>query len=148
MESKEKATIHINPPPQDRRCECCGRHISELKPFGKAGDPLVGDFEGALLLRNFRTMIDSEAWSKEPIEVEFQRLYKLYGDKPEIYDKVMEELAKKFTPKEVENWEFGNQLTSTVGASWECRDCFILYGTEFYDKRDKRNECCYLCAGE
>jgi hypothetical protein len=37
--------ININPPPSDCRCECCGKHISELKPFGKAGDPLVGDFE-------------------------------------------------------------------------------------------------------
>ena len=35
---KQKPIIHINPPPPDRRCECCRRHISELKPFGGAGD--------------------------------------------------------------------------------------------------------------
>ena len=38
--------FYINPPPQDGTCTCCGRHISELKPFGKAGDPLIGDFDG------------------------------------------------------------------------------------------------------
>jgi hypothetical protein len=30
---------NINPPPQDGRCDCCGRHISELRPFGDSGEP-------------------------------------------------------------------------------------------------------------
>ena len=51
---KLKPRININPPPTVRRCNCCGRHINELKPFGKAGDPLVGDFEGALLVKKYR----------------------------------------------------------------------------------------------
>jgi hypothetical protein len=51
-----KPRININPPPGFRRCDSCGRHISELKPFGKAGYPLVGDFEGALLIKKFRPM--------------------------------------------------------------------------------------------
>ena len=51
---KDKARININPPPEDGRCDCCGRHISELTPFGKAGDPLVGDFDGELLVKKFR----------------------------------------------------------------------------------------------
>jgi hypothetical protein len=46
--------INLNPPPEDGRCECCGRHISELKPFGGPGDPLVGDFSGAYLIKKFR----------------------------------------------------------------------------------------------
>ena len=56
-DSKEKnKTIWINPPPDDNCCECCGRHISELKPFGGPGDPLVGDFSGALLVKHFRAL--------------------------------------------------------------------------------------------
>ena len=51
-----KPKISINPPPTDERCDCCGRHINELKHFGKAGDLLVGDFEGALLVKTFRRM--------------------------------------------------------------------------------------------
>jgi hypothetical protein len=47
--------ININPPPEDGRCECCGLHISQLKPFGKAGDPLVGDFDGAYLIKFYRS---------------------------------------------------------------------------------------------
>ena len=46
--------IWLNPPPSDGRCMCCGKHMSELKPYGKAGDPLVGDFDGVLLLKRFR----------------------------------------------------------------------------------------------
>jgi hypothetical protein len=33
---------------------CCGKHISELKQFGGPGDPLVGDFRGAKLVKTFR----------------------------------------------------------------------------------------------
>jgi len=50
-------TIRINPPPKNMQCECCGKHINDIKPFGKAGDPLVGDFEGAKLLKTFRSML-------------------------------------------------------------------------------------------
>ena len=43
-------------------CECCGRR--NMKPFGKAGDPLVGDFDGALLVKTFRenSGIISASW--------------------------------------------------------------------------------------
>lgn len=49
-----KTKILINPPPQDMKCECCGKHIDELKPFGKEGDPLKGDFNGSKLVKIFR----------------------------------------------------------------------------------------------
>jgi hypothetical protein len=48
---KDKARVSINPPPEDGRCDCCGKHISELKSFGKTGDSLVGDFDGKLLVK-------------------------------------------------------------------------------------------------
>ena len=53
---KNGTVIYINPPPSDGRCEGCGRHVSELKPFGGPGDPLVGDFTGELLLKHFRSL--------------------------------------------------------------------------------------------
>jgi hypothetical protein len=51
---KLKPGVNINPPPSNGQCECCRRHLSELKPYGKAGDPLVGDFEGDLLVKTWR----------------------------------------------------------------------------------------------
>ena len=52
---KAKPGININPPPQNGECECCGRHISELKPFGGPGEPLVGDFAGEYLVKMYRS---------------------------------------------------------------------------------------------
>ena len=45
---------NINPPPADERCCICRRHVDELPPFGGAGDPLVGDFSGAKLVKHWR----------------------------------------------------------------------------------------------
>ena len=55
----------VNPPPADGRCECCGTHMSELKPFGGSGDPLVGDFTGALLVKKFRELIPQDCGIEE-----------------------------------------------------------------------------------
>ena len=44
----------INPPPDDRRCAICRRHVDELASFGGPGDPLVGDFSGAKLVKHWR----------------------------------------------------------------------------------------------
>jgi hypothetical protein len=46
--------IYINPPPSDAKCEVCRKHVLELEAFGGAGDPLVGDFKGAKLVKTFR----------------------------------------------------------------------------------------------
>lgn len=54
MTNSTQPTIQINTPPSNLCCERCGKHISKLKPFGKAGDPLVGDFDGARLVKTFR----------------------------------------------------------------------------------------------
>lgn len=97
--------ISINPPPQDKRCEVCGKHITELKPFGHAGDPLVGDFYGALLVKTYRTMAG------------------------ELVGKELEDYKKKCTEQE---FGFYEQLTSTVEASWECRDCIILSDDDYF----------------
>jgi hypothetical protein len=48
--------ISINAPPDDGRCDVCGRHISELKPFGGPEDPLMGDFTGELLIKQWRPL--------------------------------------------------------------------------------------------
>jgi hypothetical protein len=44
----------INPPPDDRRCQICRRHVDELECFGGPGDPLVGDFSGDKLVNTWR----------------------------------------------------------------------------------------------
>lgn len=53
-ESGQIGRLRINPPPNDARCQVCGKNISELKPFGGPVDPLVGDFSGEPLVRRWR----------------------------------------------------------------------------------------------
>ena len=117
--------ISINPPPSDMRCECCGRHAKECKPFGKAGDPLVGDFDGVLLLKNFRSMGLPNDWyiekSKEFKEMEFNEL----------------KFIEKYGNKAMESYWFIEQLINTVEKSYECRDCFILSEQEFHKIRSE-----------
>jgi hypothetical protein len=125
---KLRPGININPPPQDGRCMCCNRHISELKPFGKAGDPLVGDFDGAFLVKTFRAddpyveeatraMAKAERCcrddeSKNPLDW----LIDNYGEErgQDLFDMAKEDLH--------------------VSKSWECRDCIVLDDYEYFCK--------------
>ena len=146
---KLRPGININAPPSEGRCHCCGRHLSELKPFGKAGDPLVGDFDGALLLKNFRP----DAPHNEVVE----RIYEeFFGNchTDQDYQKAKEKLVQKFGEKKAEyivNW---TMISGSVGSSWECRDCICLDDYEFdarhADSLDPpgRCDCCGRHLGE
>ena len=124
----------INPPPRDGKCDCCGKHISELKPYGKAGDPLVGDFDGVLLLKRFRRDF--------PYNEEAERVMN------EANEIVMN--GEDITDQDIEVWlinkygkekgkEFHNYMLSCqVGPSWECRDCAVLDGDEYWKIKDRR----------
>ena len=50
----DKRKVLINPPPEDGKCAICGRHVRALEAFGGSDDPLLGDFSGAKLVKNFR----------------------------------------------------------------------------------------------
>ena len=124
--TKQKPRILINPPPRDARCECCGRHASELKPFGGAGDPLVGDFKGALLVKTFRRMA--------PPGIHSYEIDDLLDEEGQLDEK---KFIEKYSKEDLESFYFAEQLMGTVEASWECRDCIILDGEDFYNKRDE-----------
>ena len=103
-----KRVVVINPPPKDGCCEVCGKHVSQLKPFGKEGDPLVGNFDGALLIKTFRSMA------------------------PEMSEEQMKEYRKKYGDEKADLYE---QAMSTVSPSWECRGCIVLSDEEYFKKR-------------
>jgi hypothetical protein len=112
--------LSINPPPNDRKCMRCGKPSSECLPFRKEGDPLVGNFEGAKLVKIFRDMGDNLDIPDE------QRV---------LYDKIIDAychvtdftiLEEEFGVEQVKSAMMYDQLCSTVASSWECRDCIIL----------------------
>jgi len=136
-QEKKKARVYINPPPSDAKCECCGKHISELKPFGKAGDPLVGDFNGQLLIKTFRTMGYATKEDQKKIDL-IDSIYKEEMDKKITSEELDKKLKENFSPKELERFNFLSQIVSTVGASWECRDCIILDTEEYFKKLEEK----------
>ena len=110
---KLRPRININPPPADARCDCCGRHISELKPFGTAGDPLVGDFDGALLIQRLGPMgpydRDSEAAWAEAM--------KYLADTGDKDSDPLEWMIQKYGKEKGEQIYWADQAYSQVGSS-------------------------------
>ncbi len=117
----------INSPPSDGRCQCCGRHISELTPFGGPGDPLVGDFGGALLVKGYRPM---GSYDHEAVEAskEAEKQYKTDG-----YEDSEGWLVANYGEKEGKRLYYAACLCSQITASWECRDCFVLGEDEYLE---------------
>lgn len=125
---KPKAKISINPPPEDGRCECCRRHISELKPFGGPGDPMVGDFTGAKLVKKFRP---DGPYNKET-EMAFAEAEKHY--RAEGFDHPLGWLIDKYGKEKAIELHDAVELYRSVSKSWECRDCAVLDANEYHEK--------------
>ena len=125
---KLKPGQNINPPPGDGRCDCCGRHISELKPFGGPGDPLVGDFTGAFLVKGYRNLgFYNEEGDKAQKEAAKCYIADGFGN---IYDWMI----YKYGIEKGEDLYYANEGYNQYGSSWECRDCMVLDMKEYFKK--------------
>lgn len=124
----------INAPPDDGRCDVCGRHMSELTPFGGPGDPLVGDFSGELLVKRFRY-----DW---PLDKEAEKAWEeVIRDNPELpeLDDPLSWLIDKYG-EEKGKWIFYNESMSPgISKSWECRDCIVLDDDEYFEKLEQKS---------
>lgn len=138
QKSKQKTVFQINPPPKDRRCEVCGKHVKDVKPFGGKGDPLVGDFTGAKLIKTFRPMSYLDEKERPSIEL-LDSIYKEEMDGKLTFDECNKKLKENFSEKELERLNFLNQLINTIEASWECRDCVVMDDNKEYFEK-KRSE--------
>lgn len=113
--------IYINGPPTDGRCECCGKHISQLEPYDKPGF-----YKGAYLIKTFRR----------------------FGSYNEEAENAMEEAEIEHPEENPRVWlmnRYGNErgyalyimaeAYSCIESSWECKDCVILSDDDYLDKR-------------
>ena len=125
---KPKPGININPPSEDGRCDCCGTHIGELKPFGGPGDPVNGDFTGAYLVKGYRSLgsYDEEA---EKTQEEAMRRYEADG-----FDDPQDWMVDKYGKEKGIEMYYANEACYSVGSSWECRDCIVLDMDEYGEK--------------
>lgn len=123
-----QARIVINGPPSDGRCEVCGRHVSELEPFGGPGDPLVGDFTGELLVKGFRPDF--------PLPDEIKRAQKEESIRSRHdFDSWF---IANYGEDEMKRLDKIFEVFNQVGTSWECRDCIVLDDDEYFEKLRQR----------
>jgi hypothetical protein len=116
----------VNPPPGDDCCECCGRHICQLEPYGGPGDPLKGDFTGCSLVKNYRR--------SGPYDEEAERAY-LEASK---HNDPRSWMIERYGEEKADSLLDSLQLCGLVGASWECRDCAILDMNEYRERVSSR----------
>ena len=124
--------FYINPPPQDGRCTCCGRHISELKPFGKAGDPLIGDFDGEYLVKTWRPAGPYDEEAEKAVREAEQRFSK------EGYESSLEWLIDVYGEEKGKSLMCSAETFGTSCADWLCRDCIALDQDEYFEKLAQR----------
>jgi len=123
METETKK-IYINPPPRDGKCHICGTHVDDLKPYGKEGDPLNGNFEGAKLVKTYRALAEEGSCPELDIILKEQdRLMKLNDNQWD--EGIQITLEQQYGMKLVDQAYMYDQACNTVGSSWECRDCII-----------------------
>lgn len=95
--------LFINPPPKDKCCEYCGKHIEQLQAFDN----------GAKLMKTFRVMA--------PEMPEYEAILKelLFNEQGNN----LVDLEAKYGLGKIENVLLYDQVHNTVSASWECIDC-------------------------
>ena len=125
-----KCRIIINGPPSDGRCNVCGRHISELKPFGGPGDPLVGDFSGELLVKTFRP--------DGPYDPEAEEAWERAQKETNMEDDPLPWFIETYGEGKGKTLYYVGQLQGGASKSWECRDCIVLDDDGFFEKRRQR----------
>ena len=122
--------FYINPPPEDGRCELCGRHISELKPFRDPDHPFIEIFGNELLMKKWRP--------EGPYNPEAQKAWKAAEKEvPEGKDP-LPWFVSKYGEEKGKRLYWSGQLSGSIGPSWECRDCAGLNTNEYFEVIDKR----------
>ena len=131
-DSGKTPSIIINPPPEDRRCQCCGRHISELEPFNF---PEYPHCNGHYLVMNFRRALLNNKEAEEAIFEAEGALYESYefGDTCGEVRTVQDWLHEKYGEKGLSLYYLG-EGSLNISPSWECKDCIVLSQVEYCNK--------------
>ncbi len=134
LESREDLPRILPPFPDN--CDVCGKHTSELKPFGSSKDPRVADLRGKFLARR---------WRPERLLSEDVRKLLESAEKERTGADARTWFVSKYGEEEGESLYYTAVFFSDYEPSWECRDCFILDHDEYFEKlkqkyQENRNE--------
>jgi hypothetical protein len=132
--NNDEQTDHWTDPWRDyysSHCWCCGRHVSELKPYGVPGDPPVGDFTGPHLVRFFRSFLPFDEEAEKIID-------EAYKCCDYDHDAAIRWLIYQYGEAETMRLFFIVEAYNQIETTYECRDCIILSTDEFYEKYYER----------
>lgn len=142
IESEEELQLgDINPPPRDGRCICCERHLSELTPFGKTGDPPVDTYDGALLVKIYKLF--------SPVIEKLDRIINHFFRKCETDAdryKAENKLVQEYGQLNADRIMFLHGASKQIDPLWLCKDCIILDDDEYYKKIDWDMQSDYIWA--
>ena len=112
-------------------CNCCKRAVDDLRPFGKSGDPIEGDFEGAILVKRSRPF--------DPPDEEADMIYEEFFAQCETesdWEHAWKRLVEKYGQEKAEDLETKHLMSITLANYWECRDCIVLDDDEYFAVRN------------
>jgi hypothetical protein len=124
----------IYPPLDDFKCNCCKRHILELRPFGGPGDPLDGDFTGSLLVKTRRSFGPYVEEAEKAVR-KAERCYKSDG-----YDNYFDWMIDEYGKEEADRFDSAHFCYHDSLPRWECRDCIVLDTNKYHEKLDRTLE--------
>jgi hypothetical protein len=113
----------------DGRCDCCGRQISELEPFGKGKDESGFETEGRYLVKTWRPLgvYDEEA------ETAIQEAFQSYAE--DGYEDWWACLIDKHGKEKADFLFDLSKAYHTIDGEWVCKDCINLDQKTYYDNR-------------
>jgi hypothetical protein len=118
--------IYCTYPPINGNCECCGRFLSQLKPFNQ-GDR----FDGCLLVARKRFDYPPNE-ELDKIVTEFL----IDCETKEDYDKALKKLIERYGHEETERIKAYEEMSWWTSLNWECRDCFRLSDERYFRLRN------------
>ena len=128
-DSNEMPSVVNHPLPAHARCHCCGKNISELKPYD---NPEYPKFIGTYLFRTSRSYL--------PYNEEAERVLNEAEENCKEGQSPRQWLIEKYGEDKGLELNYLGHGSSTVSASWECRDCIILDEKEYFEKLWKSTE--------
>ena len=112
--------------PAHARCHCCGKYVSELKPYD---DPEYPQFIGRYLFRTFRSYMPYDKEAELALDEAEENCKE--GQSPSQW------LIEKYGEEKGSELNYLGHGSSTYESSWECKDCIVLDEKEYYEIKFK-----------
>ena len=117
-EEESKPNRGFRPPPDNGRCQCCGKHIGELHPFlSIVGHDSELANEAALLIEKFRPLAPPDRKIDRIVKDFFGDLH--YGD--EGFEEAERRLIEAYGETRADEFLSYTSAASAFISSWECR---------------------------